>query len=222
MKRTLYAALALIIIGLMLTACNGSSEQKGVPDSMVMNSEAYMDFAEMYSVDHCEITHNVDNEIHTDIVTLSMSSDGEYATVSCVYTLSYQYYQSDDLWVLIESGDGSYSTELIPEKFINNSGWSGWHKNTESVGYFNNEFYYTIYIKDIDLENATITMIYDFSFSNNNFDDLTQSTPVTLELDKFGGTAYIVRIDVEGLNTPFLDGSINFILDEEGLSEFNY
>lgn len=204
-----------------IPAETASKEEKGVPDSIVKGSDSFADFESYYRVDHCDIAHNVDTVSHTDDVTVTLSQESEYAVTTAVYTLRYQYYKSDDIWELVEESDGSYSTALKAESFITEEGWSGWHANTEYVGYFNNEFYYTIYVKDIDFENSSITMIYDFEFSNDNFDDLVQSTPVTLNLRPFGGTAYIVSIDVEGKNTPYLDGSLSFLLDQNGLSDFN-
>lgn len=198
-----------------------SNELNGVPEILVLASESCNEYLSDYRVDDYCITHNVDTVLHTDEVTIMLTQRGMYTDTTAVYTLLYQYYKSDDIWELMSYSDGYYSTLLKEESFITDAGWYGKHNNTSSIGYFNNEFYYMIYIDDIDMENMNISLRYEIEFTNENFESLTQTSPVTLPLEHFFGTSYAVRIDVEDLNTPF-DSCIKFRLDENGFYEDNW
>ena len=198
-----------------------SDEVMGVPEILVLASEPFNEYLSAYRPDNYNITHNVNLDLHTDDVTLTLTQKSLYTELTAVYTLTYQYYKSDDIWELISYSEGSYSTVLKTENFIKEAGWYGKHTNSSTIGYFNNEFYYMIYIDDIDIENMYITLRYEIEFTNENFENISQTTPVMLPLEQFFGTSYAVRIDVEGMNTPF-DKCIKFRLDENGFYEDNW
>ena len=214
----------VVVIGILFSGCSeiqfNQREKAGVPDSQVICSDAFINFQEDNPYPEYQIEHNVDTETHTDYVMLSINSQGDYLRLSCVYYLTYQYYKSDDMWVLTDCSNGSYQKQLNVETFTRESGWSGHHENTDFIGYFQNEFDYTVFILNIDQENETITIRYEIDFTNEIYDDLVETTPVTLKLRDFSSTEFLVNIKEEGKSIPWENG-IKFVLDEDGFEESN-
>lgn len=220
------AILVAIVLMMVFSACSGGNskhrEADGVPENQVRSSDVFVDFEMDYSVTDYRIFHDVDIDTHMDHVTLLLSSEQGFAAISREVSLMYQYYKSDDMWILVDYYIVYEETSLNADAFVRDTGWSGTHSNSSIIAYYQNAFVYNIHIEELDLENSTITVSYEIDFDNELFDDLIQTTPVTMELDQgFGGSAYILQIDEEGKELPWEEG-ITFFLSNDGLTENNY
>lgn len=225
-QKSMCAFLIAIVLMVAFSACSGENskqrKEEGVPENQVRSSDAFVDFEMDYSVTDYRIFHDVDMDTHMDHVTLLLSSEQVFAAISREVSLMYQYYKSDDMWILVDYYIEHEETRLNADAFVTNPEWSGAHSNSSIVAYYQNAFVYNIHIKELNLEDSTITISYEIEFDNELFDDLIQTTPVTMELDQgFGGSVYILRIDEAGKELPWEEG-ITFYLSNDGLTENNY
>lgn len=220
------AILLAIVLMMAFSACSGQNskqrEADGVPENQVRSSDVFVEFEMDYSVTDYQIFHDVDMDTHLDHVTLLLSSEQGFEAIRREVSLVYQYYKSDDMWILVDYYTVHEETGLNADAFIRDTGWAGMHSNSSTIAYYQNAFAYNLHIKELDLEDSTITVSYEIDFDNELFDDLIQTTPVTMELEQgFGGSVYILRIDEAGKELPWEKG-VTFYLSNDGLTENNY
>ena len=156
-----------------------SAESKGVPEAVVMNSDAYQNFASQYAIDSIEIHHNVNSQTHIDTATLVMRVETDYAVLSKSATLSYQYTKSDDLWTLLETDDNPYpSIALKEDNLISHSPWQGRTNNYYSG---NPNYSYTLSVESVDTESQTMVISYEIDYETDYADLIVEHRRVQYE-----------------------------------------
>lgn len=210
-KQASILAIVLALICMMLPGCSGiqSKEGAGVPESVVLSSDAYYEFMNTYGNCTYEIQHQVDTSAHTDNVTFIMSYESDYAILTESAYLRYQYTKSDDIWTLVDYVYSETPTfELKADSIVNASPWQGEIKN-----YYSSQpnCSYTLYVEDIDTQNLTITVQYMVDYNNSKYADITTAKTAMFPLsDMSHDNYYLFNIYEE-------DSAMQFIIDRNGL-----
>lgn len=107
MNKNMIFILCLLIAVLLTSACTAHrNEVKGVPEHIVMReiSERYEQLGEAFHAVTHKISHNVDRQTHTDMVTVELEAADEYGKETEQIVLKYQYDKGNDLWTLLPQG----------------------------------------------------------------------------------------------------------------------
>ena len=186
--------LLFILVSICITFASCSTgEADGVPDAALHDTEVYVDFANDCTITDVFVEHNVDTSTHIDSVCLMLHGETEYATLSNIAYLKYQYEKSNDLWHLIEIEHSSRTIEYKNEAFVDCSPWQGEIDNYKSS---QPDCYYTFYVDAVDFLDRTITIRYQIDYVNDQYSDVDITQPVVLPLERYpSGTSYWFYID---------------------------
>ena len=212
-KEAIYIIIILALIGIILATNSEepSNELSGVPDSLVLESEAFQNFCQTYHNCTYDILHKVSTDTHRDDLTLIMRAESSYAFFTETALLSYQYESSNNSWVPMYYDESATTVdyEIKLDAFLSSPLWQGeidyWYAHQPNCSY-------SIHIDDIDTENETITFHFEIDFENEQYEDILPERMAKVPLVSHNDGQYY------SFNLPADYLMINFTIGPQGIT----
>lgn len=154
-----------------------SNEERGVPDDLVSLDALNYILSEFNPLTHIstsvsKIEHTVDTTLHRDTITAYVDYEYNYAVITEVIFLTYQYDKTTDIWTLLADYNTYQHGSIKLKESILEETFSG----TTEGGVFSPHYdiNYELTILESDLDQGWLSIYYEvYSYGSENFYDGT-------------------------------------------------